>query len=868
MLRFLLLAHLSLLVAAARDPLSASLLSKPPQLGAALRACEAARAAAAPQASPASAESTPPHSFRWPLRAPPLETVVLSLLRDAPDAGGVAACLVQLGALHPANLTDGGAALLFHALSQRKHVGLASALLTRSAPLSYRDPTSGATTLHALFDVRLLALNIAAKLLRGGSGLGRDPDREAILRTLRTLAASAEGGGGGQANERLSAALHRLMSVGSGGGGRGGGGGGGGSGGGGGGGGGGATLSGGDVQAAANAIALVVLRLARGADARAAEARGAGAGGELRDARWWRRALGARDGMGRSALHALAAAGSAEGLEEVLAAAAPRLAAAQGRAARAAEAEARLALGQAARAAEAAAEEAAEEARELGPLLRARDAAGLTPAAAACTRGHSHAAAALQAWLRRLGGAGGAGDAGAAAAALAADGSLHAVGAADGSAEGVWAGSPHAVGAPAGSAEGVCAHEHAALDAELPPLLPPGRVEREEAGARAEAGDGGWGAAPAWLPPAGAAAVAAAAARAASLPPCALPVLDAAALDAGAFYARFLRLSRPVLLRGFLRAGHPLRGAWSRAALLAAAGNASLQASRIPYERGTTTLPDASASTSSALALSLAEFAEALLHCGDPAAPPPAAPAPHAALCARLAAHAARTEGRGVAAGHGALPLYVFEAPEGARAAPDASAASGLAWAGPPEARALLQHVDPLPPLLRGRMRWQPVAAAAAASGAREPEAQSAAAPLAQEPAAGDPPSPGAPPEPPLLLAAPPKPQFFLGAAGTGAPPHFHKDALNLLVWGSKRWWLLPPSQALYSTVPAAAWVSSYLVERAAAVAGHPSGEPIAMECTQEPGDALYVPAGWGHATLNMETVVGVALEFEVHGGG
>jgi hypothetical protein len=32
------------------------------------------------------------------------------------------------------------------------------------------------------------------------------------------------------------------------------------------------------------------------------------------------------------------------------------------------------------------------------------------------------------------------------------------------------------------------------------------------------------------------------------------------------------------------------------------------------------------------------------------------------------------------------------------------------------------------------------------------------------------------------------QPQFFLGAAGTGAPVHFHGDAWNAIAFGAKRW--------------------------------------------------------------------------------
>ena len=33
----------------------------------------------------------------------------------------------------------------------------------------------------------------------------------------------------------------------------------------------------------------------------------------------------------------------------------------------------------------------------------------------------------------------------------------------------------------------------------------------------------------------------------------------------------------------------------------------------------------------------------------------------------------------------------------------------------------------------------------------------------------------------------------------------------------------------------------------------------------QEAGDILYVPSNWGHGVLNLETSIGVAVEFALH---
>ena len=38
------------------------------------------------------------------------------------------------------------------------------------------------------------------------------------------------------------------------------------------------------------------------------------------------------------------------------------------------------------------------------------------------------------------------------------------------------------------------------------------------------------------------------------------------------------------------------------------------------------------------------------------------------------------------------------------------------------------------------------------------------------------------------------------------------------------------------------------------------------FECVQQPGEAMVVPNNWGHAVLNVETSVGVAMElYDIH---
>jgi hypothetical protein len=41
--------------------------------------------------------------------------------------------------------------------------------------------------------------------------------------------------------------------------------------------------------------------------------------------------------------------------------------------------------------------------------------------------------------------------------------------------------------------------------------------------------------------------------------------------------------------------------------------------------------------------------------------------------------------------------------------------------------------------------------------------------------------------------------QLTIGPTGSGAPPHFHADAVNALIRGRKRWLLWPPHKSFMS---------------------------------------------------------------------
>jgi hypothetical protein len=97
--------------------------------------------------------------------------------------------------------------------------------------------------------------------------------------------------------------------------------------------------------------------------------------------------------------------------------------------------------------------------------------------------------------------------------------------------------------------------------------------------------------------------------------------------------------------------------------------------------------------------------------------------------------------------------------------------------------------------------------------------------------------------------------QFYLGPPASGAPAHWHSAAVNVMAWGKKRWALFPPlNGSFYSIKPSLdffKWDVPAMEEQNQVV-----------HFTQNSGDILCVPKGWGHATLNIKTSIGIAFEF------
>ncbi|KAM8961621.1 jmjC domain-containing protein 8 [Pelodytes ibericus] len=91
---------------------------------------------------------------------------------------------------------------------------------------------------------------------------------------------------------------------------------------------------------------------------------------------------------------------------------------------------------------------------------------------------------------------------------------------------------------------------------------------------------------------------------------------------------------------------------------------------------------------------------------------------------------------------------------------------------------------------------------------------------------------------------------FGIAGSGTGVPFHWHGPGYSEVIYGRKRWFLYPPETKpeFNPNRTTLSWVMEtypYLGEHE---------RPI--ECTIRPGEVLYFPDRWWHATLNLDTSV------------
>jgi len=82
---------------------------------------------------------------------------------------------------------------------------------------------------------------------------------------------------------------------------------------------------------------------------------------------------------------------------------------------------------------------------------------------------------------------------------------------------------------------------------------------------------------------------------------------------------------------------------------------------------------------------------------------------------------------------------------------------------------------------------------------------------------------------------------------------HEHTNAWNGLVYGMKRWVMLPPYVQYGPTgVAVEEWLRDWF----------PRFKEEAYECVQLPGDLIYVPTNYLHTLINIQASIGVAVEF------
>ena len=91
---------------------------------------------------------------------------------------------------------------------------------------------------------------------------------------------------------------------------------------------------------------------------------------------------------------------------------------------------------------------------------------------------------------------------------------------------------------------------------------------------------------------------------------------------------------------------------------------------------------------------------------------------------------------------------------------------------------------------------------------------------------------------------------FGLAGQGSGVPFHFHGPGFAETLHGRKRWFLTPPDiqPEFNPNKTTLQWLREDY---------HRISEDIYLsECTLRPGEIIYFPDRWWHATLNLDTAV------------
>ena len=98
--------------------------------------------------------------------------------------------------------------------------------------------------------------------------------------------------------------------------------------------------------------------------------------------------------------------------------------------------------------------------------------------------------------------------------------------------------------------------------------------------------------------------------------------------------------------------------------------------------------------------------------------------------------------------------------------------------------------------------------------------------------------------------------QLGLGPPGSGAMPHYHGEAVNILLFGLKLWTIWAPQYASFSGTTAKDFFEKRNDKSTSDTFSFPS-----ISFIQEPGDIVYIPSFYCHATLNLADSFGIAIE-------
>ncbi|XP_061761757.1 jmjC domain-containing protein 8 isoform X3 [Nerophis ophidion] len=104
---------------------------------------------------------------------------------------------------------------------------------------------------------------------------------------------------------------------------------------------------------------------------------------------------------------------------------------------------------------------------------------------------------------------------------------------------------------------------------------------------------------------------------------------------------------------------------------------------------------------------------------------------------------------------------------------------------------------------------------------------------------------------PPFLLPGTSRAYSFgIAGAGTGVPFHWHGPGYSEVIYGRKRWFLYPPDKQphFHPNSTTLSWLTDTYPNLPA--------DEAPLECTIQPGEVLFFPDRWWHATLNLDTSV------------